>query len=223
MERLWLTGSDVYCPCCDTSFSDFGWGGVEVKRRARCVKCGSLERHRAFARWLSDHPKQFRDGMTILHVAPEQHIADILSPRASFYVAGDIEPRGGELAMDLTNLPFRDGLFDMVVASHVLKNIPDDRRAMREIHRVLKPFGWACLTTPVKHDQEKTDEDPSIVDPAERRKRFGQADHVRWYGRDFYTRLSEAGLTPHREVIDDERIGCVGEEVLICTRSNIAG
>ena len=218
LECVWLTGSDVFCPCCETSFSNFAMGGVETKRRARCPKCGSLERHRAFARWLSDHPKQFHEGVHVLHLAPELHIAKILSNRADFYVSGDLMPARGQLKLDLTNLPFKEGSFDIVVASHILEHIPDDAKAMQEIHRVLKPFGWACLTTPVKNEQEKTDEDFTVTDPNERRRRFGQADHVRWYGRDFYDRLAAAGLTVRREMFDDERIGCVKEEVLICSK-----
>ena len=64
----------------------------------------------------------------------------------------------------------------------------------RELRRVLKPTGWAILQVPIKEDVPTTDEDPSITDPRVRRQRFGQHDHVRWYGADYRDRLREAGF-----------------------------
>src|SRR5262249_12426105 len=75
---------------------------------------------------------------------------------------------------------------------HVLEHVPDDRRAMREFYRVLKPGGWAILLVPIT--VERTFEDPAVVDPAERLRLFGQEDHVRRYGPDYGDRLSEAGF-----------------------------
>jgi len=82
-----------------------------------------------------------------------------------------------------------------VMCNHVLEHVPDDRKAMRELRRVLRPNGWAILLVPDVH-AEATVEDPTITDPAERLRLFGQADHVRRYGRDYLQRLADAGFAP---------------------------
>ena len=94
------------------------------------------------------------------------------------------------MRMDVTDMFFRNDVFDCVLCSHVLEHVTDDHRAMQEIHRVLKPSGFAVIQVPV-YDQPKTIEDSSITDEAERIRRFGQRDHVRRYGRDFPDRLAE--------------------------------
>ncbi len=124
--------------------------------------------------------------------------------------------------MDICNIQHSDGTFDAVYCSHVLEHVPDDRKAIRELHRVLAPAGWALILVPMRGDV--TDEDPTIVDPVARQRRFGQHDHVRMYGRDIIDRLAEAGfdVTLHcTEDIADEgeikRMGLTrGEKLLFC-------
>jgi ubiquinone/menaquinone biosynthesis C-methylase UbiE len=94
--------------------------------------------------------------------------------------------------MDVTDIQSPDDSFDIVYCSHVLEHVDDDRRAMRELCRVLRPDGWAILMVPITTD--RTVEDPSISDPQERLRLFGQKDHVRRYGPDFVDRLREAGF-----------------------------
>jgi len=96
--------------------------------------------------------------------------------------------------MDLTDIPYPDGFFDAVYCSHVLEHIPDDQRAMKELCRVLSVSGWAILQVPLDLNREKTFEDDSIQPPDERERAFGQFDHVRVYGKDYITRLEEAGF-----------------------------
>jgi SAM-dependent methyltransferase len=95
--------------------------------------------------------------------------------------------------MDLTALPLLDGVIDVILCNHVLEHIPDDRRAMAELVRVLKPGGWAVLQVP-RSEAAETFEDASITDPDQRAALFGQADHVRMYGRDYPDRLRAAGF-----------------------------
>lgn len=97
------------------------------------------------------------------------------------------------MAVILTDIRYPDESFDVILCSHVLEHVQDDRKAMREFHRVLKPDGWAILLVPITAD--KTFEDPSIVDPQARLAAFGQEDHVRRYGPDYIDRLREAGFT----------------------------
>src|SRR5205823_10364596 len=105
------------------------------------------------------------------------------------------------VAMDITAIQFPDESFDVIYCSHVLEHVPDDRRAMREFHRVLKTGGWAILLVPIT--AERTVEDPSVLDPAERLRLFGQEDHVRRYGPDYTDRLREAGFEVAEVAVTD--------------------
>ena len=127
--------------------------------------------------------------------------------------------------VDLTRIPHANASFDSVLCCHVIEHIPDDRRAMRELRRVLAPGGFGILQTPVQ-SMDRTVEDPSVTDPAERRRRFGQPDHVRVYGRDFHDRLRETGFRVHRirwsikelDPAEVERFGLRrGEAVIVVT------
>jgi ubiquinone/menaquinone biosynthesis C-methylase UbiE len=104
--------------------------------------------------------------------------------------------------VDVTDIDFPDASFDAIFCNHVLEHVPDDRLALREIRRVLRPGGWASLLVP-DVDRPVTDEDPTVTDPHERLRRFGQRDHVRRYGYDYVDRLREAGFVPEVVKMDD--------------------
>jgi SAM-dependent methyltransferase len=141
-------------------------------------------------------PEMLRQGMRILHVAPEPPVARLLKSLPSVdYRGGDLEREFGPERIDVTAIDYPDGTFDAVICNHVLEHVPDDRRAMSEIRRVLKPGGWAVLLIPLIR-RDATVEDVTVADPAERERLFGQHDHVRKYGWDFVARLRSAGLTP---------------------------
>lgn len=132
----------------------------------------------------------------VLDCAPDSGIQWVLRhtfPDASYVGMDYLEPsRPVDLLADLTCLPFTDDAFDLAVCYHVLEHVPDDSAAIRELARVLSPRGVALVQVPYRPGGP-TDEDPSA--PAEERiRRFGQADHVRWYGNDFPRRLQAAGL-----------------------------
>ena len=95
---------------------------------------------------------------------------------------------------DITNLEFRDNSFNAILCYHVLEHVEDDRKALGEIFRVLKPDGWAILQSPIDMDREFTFEDFTIKSPNERKEIFGQEDHVRIYGKDYSKRLENAGF-----------------------------
>lgn len=127
----------------------------------------------------------------MLHVAPEGALSRLFSPDFD-YVSIDLDGSQAMMAMDITALIFDDESFDVVICNHVLEHVPDDRRAMDELYRVMKRGGWGSLQVPMIGDI--TQEDLSITDPAERSRLYGQDDHVRQYGRDFLERLREAGF-----------------------------
>jgi len=146
--------------------------------------------------WVFFHTKtNLFDGKpkTMLHFAPERAFQGKLRHIPNLtYVSADLLVGRADVALDITQLPFRDDAFAIIYCSHVLEHVPDDRKAMRELHRVLHPAGWAVLQVPIT--AERTYEDPSITDPKERERVFGQHDHVRRYGPDYVDRLEEAGF-----------------------------
>jgi predicted SAM-dependent methyltransferase len=130
----------------------------------------------------------------MLHVAPEQCFAKHFKKAlGNGYITADLESPNVSLKMDITDIQFKDGVFDAIYCSHVLEHVSNDRKAMQEFHRVLKPGGWAILLVPII--AETTFEDPSVTDPKERLRLFGQEDHVRRYGPDYLDRLKEAGFS----------------------------
>jgi SAM-dependent methyltransferase len=136
----------------------------------------------------------FHDSLRVLHFAPERWFKALSSLPNLEYLSADLEPGRAMVAMDITQMPLRDESVDVILCSHVLEHVPDDRRAMREMHRVLRPGGWALVLVPIVVNQQTTFEDPDVVSPEERTRLFGQADHVRRYGRDIKNRLEDAGF-----------------------------
>jgi SAM-dependent methyltransferase len=161
-----------------------------------------LERHRLLGILFDLRPEMLRPGMSVLHIAPESQLSDRVKYRASRYVAGDLTARFGPERLDVTDLHFAGGEFDAVICNHVLEHVPEDRRAMREIRRVMRPGAWALLLVP-QIEGATTFETPDITDPDELFRLHGQRDHVRTYGWDYLDRLREAGLEPEMLRLDE--------------------
>jgi SAM-dependent methyltransferase len=182
------------CPICGGSARAFLPFGRVPRPNAKCPTCGSLERHRQLWLFFRRQTDLF-DGRrkSMLHFAPERMLATRLSKIDNLqYVSADLIDRSAAVRVDITNMPFTTGAFDVLLCSHVLEHIPDDRRAMRECLRVMKQEGLAIFMVPVT--VPVTVEDPTITDPAERERLFGQHDHVRCYGMDIVQRLEQAGF-----------------------------
>jgi hypothetical protein len=194
LRLLVYRGKRVECPCCGGRFSRF-MPGLSHRDTRVCPRCGAQERHRALWLYMRERTDLFaRPQLSILHWAPEYALQRSLGalPNAA-YVSADI---GGDEAMqhmDMTDVPFKDGAFDLIVCVHVLEHVEDDRQAMREMARVLKPGGVALLLVPIVLEQP-TKEDASIVTPQQRRDAYWQEDHLRLYGGDFPQRLEEEGF-----------------------------
>lgn len=132
----------------------------------------------------------------VLHFAPERQLRDRFDKAASRYVTADFERKDCELKLDMSEMPEVAGAsFDTAIACDVLEHVPDDRAAMRELYRVLRPGGFAVVTVPQKDPPALTEEDPGLTDAAERERRFGQKDHLRMFGDDFAQRLESAGFS----------------------------
>jgi len=187
-------GRGRLCPVCGKTSNRFESFGSVPREDARCMRCDALERHRLL--WLYVRKKtNLFDGKRkkMLHVAPEPCLESrFRRALGDDYITADLFNPGAMVKMDITDIQYPEESFDIVYCSHVLEHVPDDRKAIREFRRVLKRDGWAILLVPTSAN--KTFEDPSIVDPQERLKAFGQEDHVRTYGPDYVDRLREAGF-----------------------------
>lgn len=196
--RTWPTpdGDDrAECPLCGTRSDSFLPGGRD-RPDVRCPGCGSLGRHRLVWLYLGLRTDLFTAPHALLHLAPEAHLGTYLARQPTIdYLSADLDLSGAMVEMDITDIDRPDGSFDAVYASHVLEHVPDDRQAMAELRRILRPEGWALLAVPMWGPT--TREDPSATEPAERLAQFGQHDHVRMYGHDgeFERRLEAAGFT----------------------------
>jgi hypothetical protein len=192
-------GSRV-CSCC--GFAGEFRPGPRRRPVASCPRCGSLERHRFLQLvgpllrnfWVPE--TRFPACATMIEVAPSPATASF---RGLFGVVTTVDPypdadgRSVDVAASLTDLPMPSDYADVLVALHVLEHIREDRQAMSEMARVLAPNGVAILQVPMS-GSSTTDEE--VLDtPEERAARYGQADHVRLYGNDFYQRLGRSGLT----------------------------
>ncbi len=190
-------GDKRYCPICGKTSRKFLPFGNPLRDDARCVHCNSLERHRMLWIFFKTRTDLF-DGLPkkMLHVAPEPVFQKMLGDQlGEGYLTADLYNPAAMVKMDITDIRYPDESFNVIYCSHVLEHVPDDRQAMREFYRVLKPEGWAILLVPILEGE--THEDLSITDPAERLKVYGQEDHVRKYGTDgiYLNRLKEAGFT----------------------------
>lgn len=201
-----LKGNNVECVCCGSRYITFLPAGIQKRANAQCIKCGSLERHRTLWMFLKEQGDIFNKPIKLLHVAPEKIYYDkfVSIPTVEYHPV-DLMPDKYDygiktIEMDVTALTYPDNFFDVIICSHVLEHIPHDTKAISEMYRVLKHGGWAILNTPVNMQMEKTHEDIYINDPQKQLELFGQPDHVRIYGKDFLTRLADAGFVT--DVID---------------------
>jgi SAM-dependent methyltransferase len=188
-------GDKYYCPICENNFRQFLTGPDESRQNSKCPGCGSLERQRLLWLYLKNKLQIEKQNISLLNIAPDYAIQTKLRKLKNInYLSIDL---GSDLAMerqDLTKLSFNDNSVDAILCYHVLEHIVDDKKALKELFRVLKSSGWAIIQTPFEKDREKTLEDFSITSPEERKKVFGQNDHVRIYGLDYIERLRGAGF-----------------------------
>ncbi len=184
-----------YCPICKGRQVRFRSFGNPSRPDALCPDCTSLERHRALWVFLERHTSLFSSPrLRMLHFAPEACLENrFRQALGKGYLTADLLDPRADVRADITNLRFPEASFDAILCSHVLEHVPDDRAAMRELHRVLDADGVAIVMVPLKG--ETTEEDLSITDPEERTRRYGQSDHVRYYGMDIVDRLRDAGFT----------------------------
>jgi hypothetical protein len=191
-QRLRIAGEAKFsCNLCkyEGSFRPFGF---PPRVNARCPECNGIERHRMFKLWFDQHGQEFT-GSDVLHIAPEQSVTDLFRPLTRTYISMDIEASRADMVGNIEDLQFPKEAFSCVICSHVLEHV-DDRKALREMFRVLRPGGVAIILVPVVEAWARTYENPAITTAPERQRHFGQRDHVRIYGADLRERIRDAGF-----------------------------
>lgn len=222
-------GNNFYDPIDGRSYRKFlpyGYG----KQRANALSPGtlSLERHRQMWLYLQNETNFFSEKLKVLHIAPEQEFLRKFKKMDNLdYTSADLFSPIVDVKADILDLPFEDNSFDVIICNHVLEHIIDDKKAMSELYRVMKPKGWGIIQVPMKNSLEKTYEDFTITDPKERQKHFGQYDHVRWYGMDYFDRLNDVGFETEINFYsqkfseaDIKRFGLNKNEILPVVRKN---
>ncbi len=226
---LWLKGNRYTDPIDGKSFRKFLPYGYENQRdNVLSPSTLSLERHRLLWLYLQNETDFFTTPKKVLHFAPEQAFYKRFRKQKNLdYTTTDLNSPLADVKADICNLPFKDEEFDVILCNHVLEHIPDDTKAMQELYRILKKGGMAILQIPQDLSREKTFEDNSITNRKERAKIFGQYDHVRIYGRDYFDKLRSIGFTVVEEdytqkitpeLVDKYRLA-KGEIIPVCFKS----
>ena len=227
---FWLKGDRYTDPIDKKSFRKFlPYGYGEQRPNVLSPSTLSLERHRLLWLFLKNETNFFSKKYKVLHMAPEQCFNSLFKEQKNLdYTTADLYSPIVDVKANILDLPFEDDSFDIVFCNHVLEHIEDDHKAMSELYRVMKPGGMGIFQIPQDLLLEKTFEDLSITSPEERKKHFGQYDHVRIYGRDYFDRLRKAGFkvdeviyskTISDELVDKYRL-TKGEILPVCYKEN---
>jgi predicted SAM-dependent methyltransferase len=192
---FYLKGNKYTDPIDNKSFRKFLPYGYEVQRQnVLSPSTLSLERHRLLWLYLTNETNFFTSKKKVLHMAPEQCFLTRFRKLNHDYVTADIDSPIADVTADIINLPFNDNSFDVIFCNHVLEHVQDDTKAMKELFRVMKKGGMGIFQVPQDLNRNVTFEDNSITNPKERAKIFGQYDHVRVYGRDYFDKLRSIGF-----------------------------
>lgn len=192
-----LKGATYTDPIDGKSFKNFLPYGYGIQRNnVLSPSTLSLERHRLLWLYLQNETDFFTAPKKVLHFAPEQAFYKLFRNQKNLeYTTTDLFSPLADVKADICNLPFKNDTYDIILCNHVLEHITDDTKAMQELFRVLKPGGMGIFQIPQDLNRATTFADDTIVDQKERAKIFGQYDHVRIYGRDYFDKLRSIGFT----------------------------
>lgn len=225
-------GNKKFCPVCDSKIKKFFTyyfpPHIKIGPRldALCPVCGSIERERLLWFYFEECTNLFiSPKKKILHIAPEVVLSDRIRKNEFIeYLSADLEPSRAMVYMDLTDIEMSDDIFDVIICNHVFEHIPDHKKAMREIYRILKPEGWAIMQVPII--SELTFKDLTATTPEAREKIYGFAEHVRGYGKDYRDFLITAGFSVKVDdfvkKLGDKTVKYMGlpesEDIYFCTK-----
>ena len=195
--RIYFRGNKFIDPIDGSRYRKFltyGYG-EQLRPNALCPGTLSLERHRMLWLYLERETSLLKDELKVLHIAPEQVFYKIFKEYQHWdYTTADLNSPLADVLADICDLPFEDQSYDLILCNHVLEHIPDDLKAMNELYRILKKGGTLIAQVPIDVNLDKTYEDKSVTDPKVRAQLFGQYDHVRVYGQDYYLKLESVGF-----------------------------
>ena len=194
--KWYYRGNRYVDPIDGSSYRKFlPYGYLKLSPNALCPGTLSLERHRLLWLYLERETRFLEQSLKVLHLAPEQVLYKKFKSFEHWnYTTADLDSPLAEVKADICALPFEENTYDLILCNHVLEHIQDHIKAMEELYRVLKKGGTLIAQVPLEEQREKTFEDNSILDKKERTKVFGQYDHVRIYGKDFYSFLDQVGF-----------------------------
>ena len=225
---FFLKGNQFTDPIDGKSFSTFlPYGYNKLRKNALSPSTFSLERHRLLWLYLKNETGFFDKKIKLLHFAPEQAFYKRFKKLSNIqYDTIDINSPLAKIKADICDLPIKDNTYDFILCNHVLEHILDDNKAISELYRVLKKDGVGIFQVPIDMKKEFTFQDDSITDKKERNKIFGQYDHVRVYGKDYFTKLKNAGFKVEevdytKNLSKDEiyRFSIVNGEIIpVCTK-----
>ncbi|NBH32996.1 methyltransferase domain-containing protein [Clostridiaceae bacterium] len=233
-----VLNENQYCLMCNSYIKEFIPSGNEGKiflehhiigggyrKNCVCPQCNSMDRTRWVLYVLKKYTRIFNEPCRVLHFAPEDGLVRRIQANIQCdYYTCDIESGKAMHVVDVTDIPFRDHVFDYIIINHVLEHIENESLAVSELKRVLKPDGKIILSFPICMNQ-KTLEDLSIKTKEKRQEIYGQEDHVRLYGYDFKEWLEQYGLkikvySPKEELSLEEitRYGLICDDIcMVCS------
>ena len=202
--------------------------GGGLRQNVVCPSCGAGDRERWLYYVLKNNTDIFTMKGRVLHFAPERGVSRYIKENEQIdYYTGDIVPGRAMHITDITDLQYKDGIFDYVISNHVLEHISDEFKAVSEVMRVLKDDGKWILSFPICTDME-TQEDKTITSSKQRLALYGQEDHVRLYGTDFIKRFEQYGLSIQvfspQDTLDEEEIqmyGVIKDDILMIATKKI--
>ena len=212
--KLFLHKGNKYeCPFCRFQSKDLSPIGVDLPinkekriigaglRNGGCFKCSSTDRERLIYVYLTQELKiSEKTNLNVLHLAPEKNLSKfLLTLPLEKYICGDLFTEGYSYPdyvenMNVLNIPYSDEKFELIICNHLLEHVDEDLSAMQELFRVLKKGGQAVLQVPISYHIDKTYEDFTLITNEERENAFGQFNHVRIYGSDYFDRLESVGF-----------------------------
>ena len=198
--KILMYGNKFTDPIDGNTFRAFlPYGYNKIRNNVLSPSTYSLERHRLLWLYLKNETSFFKAKLKVLHFAPESALMNQFKKLKNLsYDTIDLNSPIADIKADICDLPFLDNSYDFILCNHVLEHIIDDNKAITELYRVLKKNGIGIFQVPIDYNRDTTFEDFSVTNKKERNKLFGQYDHVRIYGLDFFERLQKAGFSVER-------------------------
>lgn len=198
--KILMYGNKYTDPIDGNTFRAFlPYGYNKIRNNVLSPSTFSLERHRLLWLYLKNETSFFKAKLKVLHFAPESALMNQFKKLKNLsYDTIDLNSPIADIKADICDLPFLDNSYDFILCNHVLEHIIDDNKAMKELYRVLNKNGIGIFQVPMDYNRDTTFEDFSVTNKKERNKLFGQYDHVRIYGLDFFDRLQKAGFSVER-------------------------